>query len=217
MLRHTCRALVALAVGASLALLGAPDGIGFGSVAGAAKKGEKKAAKGDAQAKGMMEAWQKAGALGPQHALLKKLAGNWTVQSKAWMKPGEKAQESKGTSKAESIFGGRFVRSTYAGTFAGQPFSGEGLMGYNNMSKKFESTWIDSMSTATMFSEGTADKAGKVITFSGDYVCPMTGKNKTSKMVMRLIDNNKHVVEMYDRDPQGKEFKTMELVYTRAS
>jgi hypothetical protein len=37
----------------------------------------------------------------------------------------------------------------------------------------------------------------------------------TVREVIRVVDNNKHVFEMYGPDKSGKEFKTLEIVYTR--
>jgi len=44
---------------------------------------------------------------------------------------------------------------------------------------------------------------------------PMTGKDTKVKMVSRITDKNNRVLESYIIGDDGKEFKTMEIKYTR--
>ena len=46
-------------------------------------------------------------------------------------------------------------------------------------------------------------------------VDPATRKEVDFKEVFKPIDNNFQVMEMYAPGPDGKEFKTMEIKYTR--
>ena len=97
-----------------------------------------------------------------------------------------------------------------------QKFEGMGILGYDNTAKKHFSTWIDSMSTMLMTSEGTCDSSGKVMTLYGTHTDPMTGAKKTQKSVSSMINNDKHVFEMFDRAPDGKEFQSLVVTYTRS-
>ena len=58
--------------------------------------------------------------------------------------------------------GGRFLEERVQSSFMGQPFSGIGYTGYDNVKKKYVSTWMDNMGTMIMVMEGTPDPAGKV-------------------------------------------------------
>ena len=165
----------------------------------------------------MMEAFKKAGTPGAAHEVLHAMSGNWRVKATMWPAPGAPPQRSNGKAKAKMVLGKRFLRQTYRGTFMGKPFDGMALVGYDNIAKKYVSTWADSMSTTLMTSQGEADATRKVITYTTQYSCPIVNGPKQSKMVVRLVNKNKYTMEMYDRDPKGKEFKAMELVYTRGS
>ncbi|MBI4816064.1 MAG: DUF1579 domain-containing protein [Deltaproteobacteria bacterium] len=164
----------------------------------------------------MMEAWMKAATPGPQHQLLKSLAGNFTVASKAWMDPKAPPMESAGKMKAQMTLGDRFLHQTLESQMMGQPFTGAGLIGFDNVKGKFVSTWSDTMGTMIMMFEGTADKTGNVITMTGEYLDPMTKKKKKMRTVMKVESADKQTFELYDQDKKGKEFKAMEAVYTRA-
>lgn len=72
------------------------------------------------------------------------------------------------------------------------------------------------MSTSMMLSMGSADADGKSMTFTGSMDDPMTGKPLSIKEVVRVIDNDHHVMEMWNPAPDGKMFKSMEITYSRA-
>ena len=98
----------------------------------------------------------------------------------------------------------------------GMPFRGMGIVGYDNFAKKYNSLWIDNMSTMFFLQTGTASEDGKLITMEGTYDDIFTGvKNKVSKTIIRVKDNNSRVMEMYDSTPDGEEYMSMELTYTR--
>jgi hypothetical protein len=91
------------------------------------------------------------------------------------------------------------------------PFEGMAIMGYDNMKKKYFSTWIDSMSTMFMKSEGT--KSGDVLTLNGTMPDGMGGETKTRE-VMTHKDPDHMSYEMYG-EMGGKEMKMMDIQYTR--
>ncbi|MGZ8543879.1 MAG: DUF1579 family protein, partial [Flavisolibacter sp.] len=77
-------------------------------------------------------------------------------------------------------------------------------------------TWIDNMGTGIMTGEGPWDEASKSITIKGKMIDPTTGKDCAFREVFTIVDNDHQVMEMYTTDPaSGKEFKTMEVKYTR--
>lgn len=163
-----------------------------------------------------MEAWAKLAAPGPQHEAMKAMAGKFNAEVTMTMAPGAPPEVSKGVSTNELILGGRFLQSKFEGTFMGQPFTGLGFSGYDNLKKKHTSVWMDSMGTMVMVSEGSADASGKVITFKGTMPDPTGGKEQPFRQVVTHVDENKHTFDMYSLGPDGKDFKCMSIVYTRA-
>lgn len=166
----------------------------------------------------MMEAMAKYGTPGEHHKLLEPGIGKWNLTATWWAEPGGELQVSTATSECKWILGGRYVQENISGEMGGNPFHGIGFAGYDNFKEKYFSFWIDEMSTAYMISEGTVDSTGKVFTMYGTYDDPMTGeKGRKYKSVTRVVDNNTQLHEMYDYDPDGKEWKSFEVKYTRAS
>jgi hypothetical protein len=162
----------------------------------------------------VMEVYQKLATPGAPHKVLASMAGTWNARMKCWMEPDKPPVESTGTSETKMIFGGRFLHMDFAGDMMGTPFSGLGLTGYDNHTKKYMSTWIDSMGTVTLFFEGTGSPDGKTITQECRYDDPIKGPMKW-RSVTRIVDDNTHLFEMYGTDKSGKEAKMMEITYTR--
>jgi hypothetical protein len=63
--------------------------------------------------------------------------------------------------------------------------------------------------------EGTADASGKVFTYFGETPDPPAGKYVKSRAVVTIIDSNTRKFESFGPGPDGKEFKMMEMLYTR--
>lgn len=161
----------------------------------------------------MMAQWIKMNAPNENHEFLAKhLDGSWSCETSFWMMPGGEPQKSKGTSVNKSILGGRYVHADFSGDMMGQPFSGVGIYTYNNATKEYENLWIDSVSTGLMLTKGARD--GNKINWTNEYTDPMTGTKRTSRSVTTFGENT-FTHEMFENGPDGKEFKTLELVYTK--
>ena len=161
-----------------------------------------------------MEAWAKFANPGEGHRSLAGMAGAWDAEVTSWMEPGAPTK-SKGTSENRLILGGRWVEQRFKSEMMGQPFEGLGYTGYDNLKKKYIGTWMDTMSTAVMVTEGTWDAAGKVMTSTSTMDDPMTGKSSPVKMTTTIVTPDHHKFEMWGPDPAGKMVKQMQIDYHR--
>jgi hypothetical protein len=132
------------------------------------------------------------------------------------MMPGAPPQKSDGTAEFRPILGGRYIEQEVHGSMGGQPFEGKGLEGYDNVAKEHFGTWVDNMSTGPMTMKGRCTSDGRKCAMAGKMSDAIAGKQVkvTSTTVMK--DDNNFVMEMMGPGPDGKPFKTLELVYTRA-
>ena len=137
------------------------------SFATMAYSGEEEQHKMSPEEAAMMEAWMKAATPGPHHARLQKSVGDWKTMVKVWHGAGE-PQVSEGKSTIKSILGGRYVEEHFEGMAMGQPFTGRGISGYDNVTKRYTSLWMDSMSTSILFFEGTYDESTNTLTQYAD-------------------------------------------------
>jgi len=177
----------------------------------AAAQDKKKAA----DEKAAMEAWQKAMTPGDGQKKLEPLVGTFDARVRTWMDPTKPPDDSTGTSVNTWVLGDRFVQTKYDGVFLGETFNGIGYTGYDNVTKRYTGSWMDTASTAIMTSTGTIDAAGKVLTMKATTSDPATGKVTTSDQKITIVDNDHHTIEMWGKTPDGKAFKMMEIQYTR--
>jgi hypothetical protein len=163
-----------------------------------------------------MEAWIKAGQPGKEHKALEKFVGTWDAEVTTWMDPSAPPEKSTGTMVITSVLDGRWLREDFTGTFMQQPFTGIGYWGYDNIQKKYVSTWMDSMSTMVMTSTGTFDEKTQAFSHASECIQPDGTKCK-GRDVVKMTDNDHFVMEMYSTKPGEKETKCMEIKYTRKS
>lgn len=161
-----------------------------------------------------MKAMMAAASPGETHKMLAKSAGNWTATLTMWMQPGAPPTTATASATNEVIMDGRYLRQKATGNVMGMPFQGEGITGYDNVKKQFVNSWVDNMGTGIMTMSGTWDAATKSIVYTGSMADPMTGKDTPFREVWKFVDDNHQVMEMY-YSADGKEFKSMEIKYTR--
>ena len=168
----------------------------------------------DMNPEAMMEVYKQLGTPGEPHKQLASLAGSWTTKTKEWMEPGKPPTESTGTAEMRMLLDGRFLHQEYSGNMMGQPYSGMGITGYDNLRKKYMSTWIDSMGTGIFTMEGTGSPDGKTITMKGSHAEPGGGM-MNHRAVWKLVDANTQIFEMYGTHKGKPEMKMMEITYKR--
>jgi hypothetical protein len=164
----------------------------------------------DAQEK----AWMEYMTPGKYHEMMAKSVGEWKTVTKWWMDPSAEPVVTEGTAVNEMIMGGRYLKSTQSGSMMGQPFEGFMIEAYDNAKKGFVSTWIDNMGTGIMISTGKYDEPNQSFIFEGSMVDPLTGGDVKFKETLKIIDQNKQLMEMFDLS-KGSEIKIMEVEYTR--
>jgi len=163
----------------------------------------------------MMDAMTKAMTPGENHKLLASLDGNWTFVNKYWMDPSGPPSESTGTATRAAIMGGRYFQGTFNGVMMGMPFEGQEIDAYDNITKRFVSSWIDNFGTGLTVLTGTYNPATKTLTYTGEEADLMKPATKYRiRQVIRLESADRFVTEWYELRG-GKEAKTMEIVYTR--
>jgi len=163
----------------------------------------------------MAKNWEAYLTPGEPHKLLASTNGTWDADITMWMSPDAPPSKSKGTTVSEMIYGGRYQQARHTGEFNGMPFEGLNTMAYDNHKKVYLSTWIDNMGTGIMYMEGPWDAATSTMNLKGKMIDPGTGKDLEMRETFQILDNNNQLVSMYCKGPDGKEYKTMEIKYTR--
>jgi hypothetical protein len=166
-----------------------------------------------------MKAVMEAGTPGKMHALLAKSVGTWQGKSSMWMgADGGEPMVSECTSTVTAIMDGKFFKCEMKGEMPGMgPYNGLGIYGFDNVTGKFVSTWIDNMGTGMMNGDGALSADGKTLTWSYNFTCPITKKLSVMREVETTTgDGNTKTLEMIGPDPKtGKEYKMMRIELTK--
>jgi len=164
-----------------------------------------------------MKTMMEVGTPGEEHKMLAKSDGNWKAETTMWMEPGAPPVPGKGSATYKMIMGGRYQQISFKGDFMGMPYEGYGITGYDKGKKVFFSTWMDNMSTMMMNMEGKSSDGGKTMELKGRMLCPANGQECDMREVYKMVDDNTQIMEMYGPDMKtGKEFKNMEIKFTRS-
>lgn len=163
----------------------------------------------------MMKNFQDYGTPGDMHKMMAAWDGAWDSDLTMWMEPGAPETKSKSIAVNKMIMNGLYQESTHTGEMMGMPFNGRSTVGYDNHEKQFVSTWIDNMGSGIMVMKGPWDEATKTMTLKGTMTDPGTKGETAVRETFKVIDDNTQEMEMFITMPDGSEFKTMNIRFTR--
>lgn len=161
-----------------------------------------------------MKKWMDYMTPGKEHKEFASMDGDWTFTGKMWMDPAAEPQTYTGEAKCEMLLGGRYSQMTVKSKMMGMDFTGIGINAYDNGKKVYISTWIDNFGTGMMYMEGKFDEATKTIVYYGKMYDPMADKDVDCKQTVKMSTDKTYEMAMYYIE-NGKEFKTMEITYTK--
>jgi hypothetical protein len=165
-----------------------------------------------------MAEMMKLGSPSDAHKKLDAFVGKWDYTAKMWMDPAQKKPEvMKGSTDNNWILDGRFIQQHAKGeAMNGMPaFEGVGTTGYDNVKQVYTSSWMDNMSTGTMTATASFDDKTKTLNEKGTYSCPIAKDTKPFRATWKIEGKDAYKYIWYTTDANGKEFKSMEIAYTR--
>jgi hypothetical protein len=121
---------------------------------------------------------------------------------------------SKGVETNTMGCGGRCLITDFKGELMpGMAFAGHGIATWDEVKKKYATSWTDSMSTGMATGEATWDTAAKRMT--GWMEGPdMTGQVTKTRSVVEYKDNSR-VMTAYMPGPDGKDVPILKITYMR--
>jgi len=146
------------------------------------------------------------------HAHLMNSVGSWSAKTSFVMDPTQPATEAPAKMSVRPLLDGRYAMGNFSMDFAGQPFEGFSIIGYDNAKEEYISVWMDSMSTRITYMTGNMDDDGNLVML-GTSSTPM-GENPM-KIVSSFIDDDHMTDRFYDQMPDGSWFNSGTIAYTR--
>lgn len=146
---------------------------------------------------------------------LEPMVGEFDVKIRTWLDPAEPPIESKAVAVSTWVLGQRFIQTMLSGHVMGEPFDGIGYAGYDNVSKQYQATYMDSGGTGMEWFVGSMDPTGKSAKLSATIHDPITGEPTTVEMRLKIAASGDHVTELWEGSPTGEMVRIMELQYTR--
>lgn len=153
---------------------------------------------------------------GEPHKKLAAQSGEFIIKGRTWWDPKAQPMELKGTATQKMIHGGRYQLQEFKGDTMGMPYEGTAVTGYDNVTKEYFSTWIDTMRTGIVHYRGKADEKG-VVSMTCEMEDPRDPTVKgTFRRVMKLDDKDSFTIETWTKDKKHpEEFKVAEMTFTR--
>jgi len=186
--------------------------IALAAALGAQESASKAPSSGD---RARLEALQKASTPGEPHKKLDALVGTFDTRVRSWIDPSKPPEDSTGTSVNSWVLGGRYVEQQFEGTMLGEPFTGIGYTGYDNIQKKYVSVWLDTAGTGMIYLIGSVDATGKTIAGRATMWDPVYAKPFPVESKLVITDRDHHSFELVGKAPNGRMSKLVEIQYTR--
>ena len=182
----------------------------------AAQDASKFAAGTRANAAAVAQALEMAMTPGPGQARLEPMVGTFNVKIRSWVAPNKPPVESTAVSVSVWVLGHRYIQSMLSGYVLNEPFDGIGYTAYDNVSKTYQTAWMDSGSTGMTWYRGGFDGATKSARMKATVPNALTGKPTPLELRLSIAENGDHMTELWGQGDGSAMFKMMELRYTRA-
>ncbi len=171
----------------------------------------------EAMIRGMQERARAATTPGKYHEALEYYIGEWDV-TLAMVMPGAPPQRSQGRATYEWLIQDRWVvQRVQAPEFMGVPYEGVTIIGYDNFAKNHVAASVSNMDTALNVVRGVVvDPNDRLTALYGTLDEYTTGElAKPYKVVTRVVDRNRHTVEVWDLGIGPDGAKVLQFDYTR--
>lgn len=147
------------------------------------------------------------------HFVLSRLSGKWETKGKVWPNgPEGKSVAAQGKSFWQMRVDDHVLMITDSLAWKGGLWEGAALAGYNNATKRYEMSLLESRQTALQHYEGTADTALKLLSLESLAADTLSPRRVID---IRVINGNHHVVTFWNVFPNGSRIKQREIEYKR--
>lgn len=151
-----------------------------------------------------------------EHEWLKKLVGDWRIESEMIMEPGAEPMKSTGRENVK-LLGGLWSFGEGEGTMPdGNKMEYKTGLGYDVSFKEYRGFWIADVSSHMWKYTGELSADGRVMTLScvGPHM-EKDGETANYRDVIEIIDENHRTLTSYGQGENGEWTQFMKAHYTR--
>lgn len=142
---------------------------------------------------------------------LDSMIGSFDVTVLVWTDPAKAPLEYKGSAVNTWTLGGRYVQTMMAAVMDGDKFDGIGYYGYDNATRSYQASWMDTGSTAISWYRGKMDKSGRSAVLKSVQASSSSGTPLALELRVSIAEGGDHVTQLWGAPNGGKAFKLMEL------
>lgn len=161
-----------------------------------------------------MAAWVEMISPNAHHGRLSPFVGAWDADMMYQMAADAEPTHDTFRSTFTIIMDGRFLQEDVVSETEMGPFSGRGVIGYDNTKQAYVASWIDNMSTAMQHSEGHWDPSTARFEFRGESPS-MSGEWRPVRSQMSMVKDGVFVVREWMTHEDGTEWLRFEATYRK--
>ena len=143
------------------------------------------------------------------------MVGDWSGEFTLWMGPDAAPMVSRGTVQRTWALDGRFIQESVVAENDQGTFRGLGFIGYDNLDGRYQTVWLDNMSTAIQTESGSYHHDTKILHTRGSQRDPVTGKVTTTWAKLYMADPDRHTAKGWAVGVDGRVFIAFEGTLTR--
>lgn len=153
---------------------------------------------------------------GPEHYRIDALRGEWSTTIKLWANGSDKnPKQYKGSSTRDWWLNGRYLKEENENPAGNTTYRGIGFLGYDRASGLYQNVWMNNQTTDMYMESGRYNPDTKTIHTSGRFVDPTSGIVVLNRTEILIAGPDSHTLTGYSMHNNGREFKAIEVTYTR--
>ena len=169
----------------------------------------------DDSRRALVQELKKAGRPGTGHQILARLEGKWKVRGLIRISPQGNPEMISGNAKLDWIHGRRFLIQEFDCPQLDFPYSGTGILGYDNLLHEFTGAWCDNSNTGLATWKGSYNQDQNQLVFKMEQTDLQTAKRRTATATYTFNSDSTIDYTVTTTDSKGVEFSPVEFQYRK--
>lgn len=165
--------------------------------------------------KSLIREIKEAGQTGAGHQILARLEGKWKVRGLIRISAESNPEMISGNAKLNWIHGRRFLVQEFDCPQLDFPYSGTGILGYDNLLHEFTGVWCDNSNTGLATYKGHFDQKHNRLIFKVEQTDLQTATRRSATATYTFNSDSTIDYTVTTTDSKGVEFSPVEFQYRK--